>query len=172
MIDATTLAELWGEHADRLLLVARSIGGPAEDAVQEAFVALASQNDLPADPMGWLVRVTRNRLLQWHRSSKRRRTRESAAATQVWFDCQSMSAQQRLDAAEVTAALQALPSPEREIIVMHLWGEMSFASIAGVVGGSRATAHRAFGRGLQTLQQKFNPDHLVVPLGPTKTSLP
>ena len=162
MIEATTLADLWEEHSDRLLLIARSIGGPAEDAVQEAFVALASQALLPGDPMAWLVRVTRNRLLQWHRSNKRRRARETAVGSKPWFDCQSMSSQQRMDAAEVTAALQALPSPDREIIVMHLWGEMSFESIAAVVGGSRAKTHRAYGRGLQTLQQKFNPENFVV----------
>lgn len=81
MIEATTLAELWDDHSDRLLLIARSIGGPAEDAVQEAFVALASQAIMPTDPMAWLVRVTRNRLLQWHRSGKRRRTRETAVGS-------------------------------------------------------------------------------------------
>jgi RNA polymerase sigma factor (sigma-70 family) len=170
VIDASTLAELWDEHADRLLLIARSIGGPVEDAVQEAFVALASQRCLPNDPRAWLVRVTRNRLLQWHRGNQRRRRRESVAGSKLWFDCQEMSAQQRLDATEITEALQALPSPDREIIVMHLWGEMSFESIAAVVGGSRAKAHRAFGRGLETLQQKFNPDPMVAPLRSTRES--
>jgi RNA polymerase sigma-70 factor (ECF subfamily) len=157
VIDASKLAELWETHGDRLLLIARSIGGPAEDAVQEAFVALASQTIEPTDPMAWLVRVTRNRLLQWQRSGRRRRSRETAVGSSPWFDCPAMSVEQQLDAAAVTEALQTLPSPEREIIVMHLWGEMSFQSIAAVVGGSRAKAHRAYARGLQTLQRKFNP---------------
>ncbi len=163
MIDATTLAELWDDHSDRLLLVARSIGGPAEDAVQEAFVALAGQGQSPDDPMAWLVRVTRNRLLQWHRTAKRRRARESAVGAKPWFDHETQSAQQRLDGAEVTAALQRLPSPDREIIVMHLWGEMSFESIAVVVGGSRAKAHRTFTRGIQTLQCQFDPNRQIAP---------
>jgi hypothetical protein len=33
---------------------------------------------------------------------------------------------------------------------------MTFASIAEVIGGSRASAHRAFNRGLQTLKKEFN----------------
>ena len=38
MLDPDKLTEIWDQHADRLLLIARSIGGPAEDAMQEAFV--------------------------------------------------------------------------------------------------------------------------------------
>ena len=156
MIDPNTLAEIWDAHADRLLLIGRSIGGPAEDAVQEAFIALASQQVLPQDPMAWLVRVTRNRLLQWRRGNQRRRDREAWVCELPWFDCDVLSVDQKLDAREITSALLALSSPDREVIVMHLWGEMTFESIAGVIGGSRASAHRAFGRGLESLKMKFN----------------
>jgi RNA polymerase sigma factor (sigma-70 family) len=156
VIDATSLAEIWDAHADRLLLIARSIGGPAEDAVQEAFMSLATQPQLPADPLAWLVRVTRNRLLQWHRGNRRRRARESVACAAAWFDCDLLSVDRMLDAHAVTASLQALSSPDREVIVMHLWGEMTFESIADVIGGSRASAHRAFTRGLQRLKSEFD----------------
>jgi len=156
VIDAATLVEIWDAHADRLLLVARSIGGPAEDAVQEAFVELARQPELPVDPMAWLVRVTRNRLLQWHRGNRRRRTREILVSESSWFDCEILNVDQRLDAREVTAALIAISSPEREVIVMHLWGDMTFESIAEVIGVSRASAHRAFTRGLETLKAQFS----------------
>ncbi len=156
MIDPNTLAEIWDAHADRLLLIARSIGGPAEDAVQEAFIALATQRVLPRDPMAWLVRVTRNRLLQWQRGNRRRRDRETSVCDLPWFDCDVLNVDQKLDGREITTALLALSSPEREVIVMHLWGDMTFESIAGVIGGSRASAHRAFGRGLETLKLKFN----------------
>lgn len=156
MVEAEILTELWDEYADRLLLIARSIGGPAEDAVQEAFVALAAQTELPRDPLAWLVRVTRNRLLQWHRRSLRRRKRESLAGRQSWFAVDIVHVDQQLDSREVTSALLTLKSPEREVIVMHLWGEMTFDAIAEVIGGSRASAHRAFQRGLRELQGRFN----------------
>jgi RNA polymerase sigma-70 factor (ECF subfamily) len=155
VIDATTLAEIWDAHADRLVLIARSIGGPAEDAVQEAFIALAGQSELPRDPLAWLVRVTRNQLLQNHRRNRRRRTRESVACDPPWFDCEILSVDRRLDAREVTAALLAISSPAREVIVMHLWGEMTFESIAEVIGVSRASAHRAFVGGIETLKREF-----------------
>ncbi|MFK8112217.1 MAG: RNA polymerase sigma factor [Rubripirellula sp.] len=159
MIDAATLAEVWDANHARLMLIARSIAGQSEvaleDAVQEAFVALARQQELPQDPLAWLVRVTRNRILQWHRGNERRQRREQFAADAAWFECGEREIQQHLDGEEVTRALRALASPEREIIVMHLWGDMTFDSIAKVIGGSRASAHRAFQRGLAVLQQQF-----------------
>lgn len=161
MIDPAILAEIWRTHVDRLLLIARSIGGPAEDAVQEAFVELAARQELPDDSMAWLVKVTRNRLLQWHRGNRRRRNRESLVGHQTWFDGGVRSSDRRLDGEEVASAIQAMPSPDREIIVMHIWGEMSFESIARVVGGSRAKAHRTFRRQMQNLKEQFDPDHLV-----------
>ena len=154
------------EYQDQAWTLARYLlkdPAEAEDAVQEAFVALASCRRLPDDPMAWLVRVMRNRLLQWHRGNRRRRDREHRVGMKPWFENETLSAQQRLDAAEVTEVLQKLPSPDREIIVMHLWGEMSFESIARVVGGSRAKAHRSFTRGLATLRTHFEAEQLVAP---------
>ena len=156
MIEATTLAKLWDQHSDRLLLIARSIGGPAEDAVQEAFVALATQPHLPDDPLAWLVTVARNRLLEWQRAGQRRSSREAVVGTR-WFG-RATQPDHRLDATDVAETLQRLPSPDREVIVMHLWGEMSFETIAKVVGGSRSTAHRSFQRGLAELKRKFDPE--------------
>lgn len=154
MIDATTLAELWDDCADRLLLIARSIGEPADDAVQEAFVALACQRNLPDDPMAWLVRVTRNRLLQWQRSQQRRRRRETLACQSNWFDGESTQIEQQIDARQLTATLMQLTSPQREIIVMHLWGGMSFETIGQILELSRASTHRSFHRGLDTLKRQ------------------
>ena len=84
LIDPADLRELWHHHADRLLLIARSMGDGAEDAVQEAFVALARQPAPPQDPLAWLVRVARNAILQYRRAGGRRRQRESVAS-QRWF---------------------------------------------------------------------------------------
>jgi len=159
VIDEETLRAIWDAHADRLLLIARSIGEPAEDAVQEAFVALATQTDVPNDPLAWLVRTVRNRLIQWHRSRTRRRIRERDVGTSRWFERAGSAGvsgvDSGVDAEEAAAALRRLESPAREIVVMHVWGDMSFEAIADVVGGSRATVHRQFHRGLQQLQQRL-----------------
>ena len=159
MIDPSQLSEFWDQYASRLLLIARSFGDDAAtDAVQEAFVSLATQHKCPDDPLSWLVRVTRNHLLQRIRRNTRRRNIESKQQDVSWFeedDIWIARLQNSLDGQAVTSALLRLSSPEREIIVMHLWGEMTFADIAGIVELSRATTHRAYERGLVQLREQF-----------------
>ncbi|NND98598.1 MAG: RNA polymerase sigma factor [Pirellulaceae bacterium] len=184
MIEPNELARLFDAYADRLVLIARMTGtgkratgemesgDRAEDAVQEAFIALATQETMPDDPMAWLVRVTRNQMLQWHRGNGRRRKRERTKAPTRWFASPTDAMEQRIDAQVVTDALQRMPSPDREIIVMHLWGEMTFESIAQIVGGSKATVHRTFQRRLHELKQMFDPGNLAGCSGsrPSKTT--
>lgn len=160
VIDPQTLSRLWRRHVDRLLIVARGIGEPAEDAVQEAFLQLTRQAMLPDDPLAWLVRVTRNQLLQWQRSGTRRTARERraadpAGATSPWLDSPQDRVEDRLDGALVTERLRQLPAGVREVMVMHLWGELTFQQIAPIVGRSRSSVHRQYQQGLRQLRCHF-----------------
>lgn len=167
MINPLQLRDIWNAHSDRVILIARAMADPtdsqeAEDAVQEAFIALATQAVLPDDPLAWLVRVTRNQLLQWRRSRGRRQRREQDREAQhrpllTWFDHPQLAVDRQLDGRAVTEALAQLPEEQRQIIVMHLWGEMTFERIAGVLNLSRSSVHRLYCRGLEHLKQRFNP---------------
>lgn len=150
------IAETWNRCSTRLLLIARSIGEPAEDAVQEAFLRLARQSPTPDDPFAWLVTVTRNQLLQWRRSGDRRRRRERRPQDQVWFDGGIRQVESSLDARQVTDALKQLDDQQRQVIVMHLWGELSFEQIAEVMSCSRSTAHRTFQSGIRIMRRRFD----------------
>ncbi|MEM8666396.1 MAG: sigma-70 family RNA polymerase sigma factor [Planctomycetota bacterium] len=156
MIGASDLTATWDQFADRLLLIARSMGGSAEDAVQEAFIVLARQPEMPDNPLAWLVAVCRNLQRESHRRERRRRARESRVGRQEWFDRDVNLVDSQLDAGAVTEALMRLSSPTREIIVMRVWGEMTFESIADVVELSRATVHREFHDGLKKLKLTFD----------------
>lgn len=157
-IEPTILAKLWRQHAERLLVIARASGEPAEDAVQEAFVALAQQPVLPDDPLAWLVRTARNQLLQWRRGRLRRGVRERRAVEGAsWFVTPSELAERLIDGHQVTAWLVELPQEDREVIVMHLWGEMSFRQIADITDESSATAHRRYQRGIEALRRRTDP---------------
>ena len=48
--------------------------------------------------------------------------------------------------------LNRLPLEEREVIVAHVWGGMTFAEIAELVGTSTSSVHRRYQAGLQTLR--------------------
>jgi RNA polymerase sigma-70 factor (ECF subfamily) len=155
VVDPLTVSELWREYADRLLLIARSIGEPAEDAVQDAFVALTQQSTLPDDPLAWLVRTVRNAVLQSKRSTKRRLDRERAVMpVSNWFADQVVVIDDQLDGELMTRWLAELPAKFCETIVMHLWGELTFRQIADVTEQSAATACRRYQEGIQMLRQR------------------
>lgn len=153
MIEPEILHRIWIEHVDRLLLVARSIGEPAEDAVQEAFVRLAAQEQLPDEPLAWLVRVTRNQILAWRREGTRRRRREHAsAAERPWLVIPPADA----EAADAAWRLRELPGEQRQVIVMHLWGGLTFQQIGKILGSSRSSAHRQYQQGLDELRERID----------------
>lgn len=158
MLTFDELSKAWEEYADRLLLIARSLGDSGEDAVQEAFLALARQPRMPDQPFAWLVKVTRNQVRQWNRSEARRARRHRTRAVHdgpLQTDWLQSDSAIDLDAAEVTQALQTLPNSMAEIITMHVWGNMPFQQIAQVVGSSRSTVHRRYNEALTLLRQRF-----------------
>jgi hypothetical protein len=54
------LGRLFDEHAGALVLFARQWCDAPEDVVQDAFVALARQEESPERALAWLFRVVRN----------------------------------------------------------------------------------------------------------------
>ena len=158
---------MWNQHAQRLLLIVRGFGQPAEDAVQEAFVRLATLDEVPDETLAWLVRVARNQLLQWWRADvrSRRRELERAPATD-WFAAGMLD--DALDAATVIEGLQQMPADKRAALMMHIWGGLSFEQSAAILGVSRSTAHRHYVLAMEELRTKFrssnnsfaeSPDH-------------
>ncbi len=154
MLPFDLLSKAWEDCADRLLLIARSFGKSGEDAVQEAFLALSRQPKLPDEPLAWLVKVTRNQVLQWNRSEQRQTKRHFARATEfAWFE---NAEQTGIDALEVGEALKKLPTELSEVVTMHLWGQLTFEQIADVVGSSRSTVHRRYTEAIQILRERFS----------------
>ncbi len=155
MLPFDQLAKAWEEYADRLLLIARSFGDSGEDAVQEAFLALSRQPQLPDEPLAWMVKVARNQILQWNRSDQRRSQRHANRAVEaVWLEEHDVN--ESVDVAEVTAAIKQLPTDLAEIVTMHLWGQLTFEQIAEVVGLSRSTAHRRYTDAIEILRKRFS----------------
>ena len=55
------------------------------------------------------------------------------------------------ESVDVKALLRRLPPLEREIVVARLWGELSYAQIAELVGRSTSAVHRRYQRALAEL---------------------
>jgi RNA polymerase sigma factor (sigma-70 family) len=148
------LARLVEQYAAALTLYARQWCAAPEDVVQEAFLKLASQRTTPQNVAAWLYRVVRNGALSAARAAKRRRHYEGAAAANAtsWFLPSDFSG---LDAEAATAALSALPLEQRETIVAHLWGGLSFEQIGELSGVAASTAHRRYLSALAALRERL-----------------
>jgi RNA polymerase sigma factor (sigma-70 family) len=148
------LARVVDQHAAALTLFARQWCDAPEDVVQEAFIKLASQRTPPNNLVAWLYHVVRNGALTAARAAKRRRQHESVAAAKAsnWFLPSDFVG---LDAAAATAALAALPLDQRETIVAHLWGGLTFEQIGELCGVSASTAHRRYLAALAALRERL-----------------
>ena len=154
MMGPEVLGQLFDQHAAALVLYARQWCATPEDVVQEALLKLVAQKKPPDQPVPWLYRVVRNGAISAVRSSKRRRYHEGVAATRApaWFIPAEAAG---IDGAVATAALQALPLEQREAIVAHLWGGLTFEQIGELTGSSSSTAHRWYLAGLSALRERL-----------------
>lgn len=128
--------------------------GYAEDCVQEAFIRLASQQQAPDNPAAWLMRVVRNAAIDMVRAQCDRRDRETQSADQreVWLEPVNPTLLETPSSDEIQNALLTLDETTREIVVAHLWNDMTFREIAEVVELSPATTHRRYEVGIETLR--------------------
>ena len=154
-MDPDHLGYLLDRYLGALVLYARQWCRAPEDVVQEAFIKLARQKEPPLHPVAWLYRAVRNRAISESRAERRRTTHEGKVASRaaLWFTPAEDPA--GLDAQTATTALADLPLDQREIIVAHLWGGLTFEQIADLTGGSAATCWRRYSAGLAALRQKM-----------------
>jgi RNA polymerase sigma-70 factor (ECF subfamily) len=152
MMGPELLGRLLDKHSPALVLFARQWCAAPEDVVQEAFLKLARQKTELANPVSWLFRVVRNGALSAARSDRRRRRHEATAAGRAapWLEPREPS---ELDAGTATAAMQTLPLDQREVIVAHLWGGLTFEEVGELAGCSSSTAHRRYLAGLAALRE-------------------
>jgi RNA polymerase sigma factor (sigma-70 family) len=155
------------------------VGDPdlAADVVQDTFAAaLASApaaDRTPGRLRAWLTRIARNRAhLHW-RTERRRNQRETAhreaavasTAPAAGDAAEQLAAQQRL-----LTAVQALPTAERDAVLLRYFEGLSPRVIAARLECTSAAVRSRLTRALASLRTKLAPDDdrraLVVALGP------
>lgn len=134
--DADPWKTILASHGPKLLLCARlwtRSFADAQDVVQEAFVRYwRHQRALPGEPMALLLTSVRRAALDLARREGRRVSREEQASTGL-DDREGpfhppLLEQENKDALE--EALQKLPTAQREVLVLKIWGELTFEQIA------------------------------------------
>jgi len=158
IMDLELLGQLLDRHAAALELYARQWCAAPEDVVQEAFLKLARQRTPPDQPVSWLFRVVRNGAISAGRSARRRKEHEAVAAAEAtsWFEPpQNLETEGLLDPETAATALLGLPIEQREVIVAHLWGGLTFEQVGEVAGCSSSKAHRLYTSGLAALRERL-----------------
>lgn len=125
--------------------------GAAEDVVQAVFLKLLSGSYvITGNAAAYLYRSVKNEAM----NDRRRRLRETPLVEEAhWFRSDG-----RADGAQVVMlerAIAELPDDQRDVVVMRVWGGMTFEEVGEATGVSVNTAASRYRYGLEKLQEKL-----------------
>jgi RNA polymerase sigma-70 factor (ECF subfamily) len=146
------------QHGAVLVLLARhwvDSRADAEDVVQEAFIRFWKSRASVADPVAYLYASVKHCALDWQRGRERRQRREVAAArpeSEALFVALIEQDERR---AAIEAALRALPIDQSEVLVMKIWGGLSFPQIGAALDLSANTAASRYRYALTKLRAQL-----------------
>jgi len=136
------IERLYRQHGPALLLFASAITGErsrAQDAVHQVFLKLIANGNLSRaqDKKAYLFACIRNAVLNERKFQERHEPLEFDSA---WF---SPPDKDIVGERNLRRALATLPEDQREIVVLHIWGDLTFSQIADLLGiNSNTTASR------------------------------
>lgn len=135
-----------------LALLLTGSAGPAEELAQDAFVRVAPKLGAADNPGGYL-RTTlvnlcrddgrRQVTAQRHRPPPRRSVQAPAVPT---------------DVGEVWSAIQTLPEPRRQALILRYWADLPTDEIAQLLDVPHPTVRSHIRRGLAALREVLNDD--------------
>jgi RNA polymerase sigma-70 factor, ECF subfamily len=146
------------QHGSALVLFARQWvphRADAEDVVQEGFVRFWRSRKRATDPAAYLYGCVKHCILDWQRARKRQSRREEAAAHPEAEKFFISPLEQEELCANITAALRNLPETQREVLVMKIWGGLSFPQIAEALRISANTAASRYRYALIKLREQL-----------------
>jgi RNA polymerase sigma-70 factor (ECF subfamily) len=151
---------LLDRHGPALLLFARQWSATrvdAEDAVQQGFCRFWASRRRARDELAYLYACVRSAAMELGRGQRRRANREHASSrdegTSAFAPAAAVERAERLAAIE--AALNQLPADQREVVVLKIWGGLTFAQIAEAIAISPNTAASRYRYALLRLEQEL-----------------
>jgi RNA polymerase sigma-70 factor (ECF subfamily) len=130
----------------------RADAASADDVVAEVFVVCWRRfEDVPLDPLPWLLGVARRVLSTQRRSERRRGALHDRLAEQT-----PDSIVERLGDGGLAAALARLSESDRELLLLIAWDGLSPAEAAKVLGIKPATARVRLLRARRRLTQALS----------------
>ncbi len=158
------VACVYREHKDRLVTLAAALTGDryaAEDVVHDVFrqlindgAGLREKSNLHA----YLSVCTRNRAIDIVRRQRTRKLDVVSASSLPEVDDPAEQAAEREETVAVLQAVNELPSEQREVLSLHIWGDLPFDEIGRLQGISKGAAYARYRKALEALRTKLRSD--------------
>ncbi len=154
--DPAAVELIWNRYASDLLAFLRAVlcsSHDAEDVLQSVFVRIVRKRHRLAHARrldAYVYRIARNEAATF--LGRRKRDQAANAASESWLTA-AQSPDDKSDLAEkLQAALEQLPQPQREVIVMKVYRQKTFLEIAGLLGLSQNTVASRYRYGMEKLR--------------------
>lgn len=145
------LEQIWAEYSRPLHNYAFALTGSqeeADDVLGEVMATIAAQGRKLArvrEPRAYLFAAVRNRA--WARK------RKGAFRARLGGQQETVSDRPLDDDYAVRQAVIALPAEQREVVVLHIWGGLTFEEAGRVLGISPNTAASRYRYALEKLRR-------------------
>ncbi len=123
--------------------------------MQEGFLRIWKSRLRAKTSVAYLYAAVRSAAIDLSRSQQSRRHREEANAAVETSNGDAFAMEHMELAAAVQCALANLPSEQRDVIVMKIWGSLSFAEIAEALSVSLNTAASRYRYALGKLESEL-----------------
>jgi RNA polymerase sigma-70 factor (ECF subfamily) len=158
--EAAAWRDWLGQHGSALVLFARqwsASAADAEDAVQGGFLKFWRTRERACDQVAWLYACVRSTARDLGRGNRRRVQREQRVSRpdEPAFDYSLHRAERE---SQIAAALARLPAEQREVVVMRIWGGLTFAQIGETLGVPINTAASRYRHALLHLEARLSPE--------------
>jgi RNA polymerase sigma-70 factor (ECF subfamily) len=143
---------LYEEHGRALLAYAAALlrdASAAEDVLHQVFLKLVGGGIAIDGPRAaaYLFRAVRNSALNHIRGQSRHVELDGVS---VWLESPDGSVETSI---ALQSALRRLPDEQREIVVLHVWGQLTFEEASAIIGVSPNTAASRYRYALAKLKE-------------------
>jgi len=148
-----------GKHGPQLLLFARTqtrCEADAEDLLQEAVIESSGKSEGNPPDLPLVYTTLRRRAIDLARKTDRRTAREEVTTERsedCWFDD---TIEQKETARLIERAIKNMPEKFREVVMLKIWSELTFAQIAQTLDIPLNTAASRYRYGLEILKRDTN----------------
>ena len=172
---SATWKEWFRENGTQLLLFARTqarSAADAQDILQDAMLRLwksyssKDNGNWEPPPLPLAYTALRHAAIDQARKNTRRTRREQSSEYLVsendpagdWFGTAGLEKKER--AAALQKAIEELPGNFRDVLVLKIWGELTFAEIADALAIPANTAASRYRYALEALRKILKPNSL------------